>query len=53
METKWSNAFALKVSFLTARHIRTANPDDGEFKALVESAGLTGVTFKKVWSGGR
>ncbi len=32
---------------------RTGDPHDGEFKALIESAGLTGVAFKKVWSGGR
>lgn len=32
---------------------RTGDRYDGEFKALVENAGLTGVTFKKVWSGGR
>jgi hypothetical protein len=29
---------------------RTGDPDDGEFKAVVESAGLTGLEFKLVWS---
>jgi hypothetical protein len=29
---------------------RTANPDDGEFKALVEEHGLTGLEFELMWS---
>src|SRR5437867_5556403 len=29
---------------------RTGNPDDGEFKAIVECHGLTGLEFHLVWS---
>jgi hypothetical protein len=32
---------------------RTGDPYDGEFKALVEANELTGLSFLKVWSGGR
>jgi len=29
---------------------RTGDPDDGEFKAVVEQCGLTGLEFKLLWS---
>lgn len=29
---------------------RTGDPDDGEFKAVVESNGLTGLKFEMVWT---
>jgi len=29
---------------------RTGDPDDGEFKALVEKHGLTGLRFESIWS---
>jgi hypothetical protein len=31
----------------------TGNPDDGEFKAVVEQNGLTGLEFELVWSTGK
>lgn len=30
---------------------RSGDPDDGEFKAVVERQGLTGLRFDLVWSG--
>lgn len=32
---------------------RTGDPCDGEFRALVKEAGLTGVAFETVWSSGK
>jgi hypothetical protein len=32
---------------------RTADPCDGEFRALVKEAGLTGVAFETVWTSGK
>jgi len=32
---------------------RTGDPDDGEFKAVVEKHGLTGLDFELIWSGKR
>jgi hypothetical protein len=32
---------------------RSGDPYDDEFKALVEADGLSGLAFKRVWSGGR
>lgn len=32
---------------------RTGDADDGEFKAVVESSGLTGIKFELVWTDGK
>jgi hypothetical protein len=38
--------FGLKIYCLE----RTGNPDDGEFKAVVEHCGLTGLHFELIWA---